>query len=224
VTAFDWPFNGSRLSSFRLNNFVQQPGRAMRSIFTVHAGEFIVGEHLERTYEGLNAWVPAKDTGVDLLVTNSTNSKGVSFQVKFSRDFLTTDIGPEFQAPMRICGWFTLSPTKIENSSAQFWVFVLIGSKTRSRDYVIIEPTELFNRLKAIHLNDYERGRFQVYLWVTEKGRCWETRGLARDDQLRIAAGKFESSARDLTKYLNNWKMIEKLQSKEKAPAGETGA
>jgi hypothetical protein len=54
----------------------------MRSIFTVHAGEFIAGEYLERTYEGLNVWVPAKDTGVDLLVTNSTNSKGISFQVK----------------------------------------------------------------------------------------------------------------------------------------------
>jgi hypothetical protein len=140
----------------------------MRSIFTVHAGEFIVGEHLERTYEGLNVWVPAKDTGVDLLVTNSTNSKGVSCQVKFSRDFPTTDMGPEFQTPMRVCGWFTLTPTKIANSSAQFWVFVLIGSKARSRDYVVIEPSDLFKRLKEIHPNDYGRGRFQVYLWVKE--------------------------------------------------------
>ena len=183
----------------------------MRSIFTVHAGEFIVGEHLERSYEGINIWVPAKDTGIDLLVTNSTNSKGVSFQVKFSRDFLTTDIGPEFQTPMRVCGWFTLTPTKIEKSSAQFWLFVLIGSKTRSRDYVLIEPSELLKRLKDVHPQDYARGKFQVYLWVTEKGRCWETRGLARDDQLRIAEGKFQNTERDLTKYLNNWKMIENL-------------
>src|SRR5690349_6671319 len=115
----------------------------MRSIFTVHAGEFIVGEYLERTFKNLNVWVPAKDTGVDLLVTNHTNSKGVSFQVKFSRDFLTTDIGPEFQTPMRVCGWFTLTPTKIENSPAQFWVFVLIGSKAQFRDYVIVDPAEL---------------------------------------------------------------------------------
>lgn len=132
----------------------------MRSIFTVHAGEFIVGEHLERTYNGLNVWVPAKDIGIDLLVTNANNSKGASFQVKFSRDFLTTAMGPEFQTPMRVCGWFTLSPTKLQNSPARFWVFVLIGSKARSRDYVIIEPTELFNRLKAIHPKDFERGRF----------------------------------------------------------------
>ena len=121
----------------------------MRSIFTVHAGEFIVGEHLERTYEGLNIWVPAKDTGVDLLVTNSTNSKGVSFQTKFSRDFLTTDIGPEFQTPTRVCGWFTLTPTKLERSSAQFCLFVLIGSKARSRDYVLLEPQRAIEAIKG---------------------------------------------------------------------------
>ena len=46
----------------------------MRPIFTIHAGEFIVGEHLERKFKGLNVWVPTKDTGVDLLVTNSKNS------------------------------------------------------------------------------------------------------------------------------------------------------
>lgn len=183
----------------------------MRSIFTVHAGEFIVGEHLERTYEGLNIWVPAKDTGIDLLVTNSTNSKGVSFQVKFSRDFLATDIGPEFQTPMRVCGWLKLHRSRIESSSAQFWVFVLIGSKARSRDYVVIEPGELLKRLKAAHPQDYARGIFQVYLWVTEKGQCWETRGLVRDDQLRIAEGKFQNTERNLTKYLSNWKMIEGL-------------
>jgi hypothetical protein len=39
----------------------------MRPIFTIHAGEFIVGEHLERKFKGLNIWVPTKDTGVDLL-------------------------------------------------------------------------------------------------------------------------------------------------------------
>jgi hypothetical protein len=184
----------------------------MRSIFTVHAGEFIVGEHLERTYEGLNVWVPAKDTGIDLLVTNSTNSKGVSFQVKFSRDYLTTDLDAEFQTPMRVCGWFKLNRSKMESSSAQFWVFVLIGSKARFRDYVIIEPAELLKRLKAVHPQDYARGIFQVYIWVTESRRCWETRDLTRGDQLKIAEGEFQNTDRDLTKYLNNWKMIEDLQ------------
>jgi hypothetical protein len=92
--------------------------------------------------------------------------------VKFFRDFLTTHLGPKFQKPMRVCGWFAPTRPKLKDSPAQFWIFVLIGSKTRSRDYVIIEPAELLKRLKTIHPNDYKRGRFQVYLWVTEKGRC----------------------------------------------------
>ena len=81
----------------------------MRPIFTIHAGEFIVGEHLERKFKGLKIWVPTKDTGVDLLVTNSKNTKAISFQVKFSRDYLTTHIDAEFQDPIRVCGWFTLN-------------------------------------------------------------------------------------------------------------------
>src|SRR5689334_22941841 len=100
---------------------------------------------------------------------------------------------------MRVCGWFALSPTKIEKSSADFWVFVLIGSKAHFRDYLIIEPTELLRRLKAIHPKDYARGKFQAYIWVTEKGRCWEARDLPKADQLKITEGKFENAERDLS-------------------------
>jgi hypothetical protein len=38
-----------------------------------------------------------------------------------------------------------------------------------------------------------------------------EVRGLPKPDLLKIAEDKFESAERDLTKYLNNWKMIEEL-------------
>jgi len=145
----------------------------MRSIFTVHAGEFILGEHLERTFKGLNIWVPAKDTGIDLLVTNSANDEALTFQVKFSRDYLTTDMEAEFQRPLRACGWFTLNPLKIENSSAQYWVFVLIGSKARTRDYVVIEPAEILQKLKLVHPDAYAQGKIQAYLWVTEGRHCW---------------------------------------------------
>jgi hypothetical protein len=80
----------------------------MRPIFTIHAGEFLVGEYLERTFKSVQIWVPAKGTGIDLLVTDSRNTKAVSFQVKFSRNFLTTYMDTLFQQPMRACGWFTL--------------------------------------------------------------------------------------------------------------------
>jgi hypothetical protein len=80
----------------------------MRPIFTIHAGEFLLGAHLEAAFKGINIWVPAKDTGVDLLITDRGNKKTVSFQVKFSRDFLTTHMEAMFQNPLRVCGWFSL--------------------------------------------------------------------------------------------------------------------
>jgi hypothetical protein len=60
----------------------------MRPLFTVHAGEFLVGQHIEASFKDKNVWVPTKDGGVDLLVTNLANTKTVTLQVKFSRDFL----------------------------------------------------------------------------------------------------------------------------------------
>jgi hypothetical protein len=41
----------------------------MRPIFTVHAGEFLVGQHLE-SFKNRNVWVPTKEHDVDLLVTD----------------------------------------------------------------------------------------------------------------------------------------------------------
>jgi hypothetical protein len=172
----------------------------MRPIFTIHAGEFLVGEYLERTFKNVQIWVPAKDTGIDLLVTNSRNTKAVSFQVKFSRDFLTTYMDTIFQQPMRACGWFTLNRVKIANSSADFWVFVLIGSKKRSHDFVVLRPGDLLKRLDIIH---GEQRTIQSYIWVTERERCWETRGLLREERLQIAQNSFRNPDRDFTTYLN---------------------
>jgi len=42
----------------------------MRPMFTIHAGEYLVGLHLQQRL-GLNVWIPAKDTGIDLLVTGA---------------------------------------------------------------------------------------------------------------------------------------------------------
>jgi hypothetical protein len=61
----------------------------VRPLFTVHAGEFLVGQHIESTFKDKKVWVPTKDSGVDLLlVTNAENTKAITLQVKFSRDFL----------------------------------------------------------------------------------------------------------------------------------------
>jgi len=61
----------------------------VKPLFTIHAGEFVVGDFLERKFRKVNVWVPSKDTGVDLVVTDKKNKKAISLQV-FSRDFLAT--------------------------------------------------------------------------------------------------------------------------------------
>ena len=64
----------------------------MQPIFTIHAGEYLVGSYIEDKFKKYRVWVPSKDIGIDLLVTNSKNSKAVSLQVKFSKDYTVTHI------------------------------------------------------------------------------------------------------------------------------------
>jgi hypothetical protein len=112
---------------------------------------------------------------------------------------------------MRVCGWFTLNPDKIEHSSAHFWILVLIGAKKQSRDYVIIKPADLLKLLKRIPIHRKEGGKFQAYIWVTEKNLCWDTRGLGKSELLEIAKGTVVNAERDFSAYLNNWEMVQEL-------------
>jgi hypothetical protein len=89
-------------------------------------------------------------------------------------------------------------------------VFVLIGFATRSTDFVIVKPLDLLKRFDAIH---GKTERIDTYLWVTENGCCWETRGLAKPDQLLIAQGQFKNTERDFTAFLNNWQPIKALDA-----------
>lgn len=183
----------------------------MKPLFTIHAGEFVVGDFIGRNFREVNVWVPTKDTGIDLLVTNNKNTKAVSLQVKFSRDFLATHMDAIFQKPLRACGWWSLNRQKIVNSIANYWIFVLVGFERRSTDCVIIKPSELLHRLDLIH---GKPKTIQSYLWVTEKNHCWETRGLKRQEQIAVAQGQFSDSKRDLSKYLNDWSPIKSLNKK----------
>ena len=180
----------------------------MKPLFTIHAGELVAGDYIERKFRRVNVWVPAKDTGVDLLVSDAQNKKLVSLQVKFSRDFLATHMAAVFQKPLRACGWWSLNLRKIAASPADYWVFVVVGFARRSTDFVIIKPAELLERLRAIHGS---AKTVQSYLWVTEKSRCWETRGLRRHEQVSVAHGQFRNDDRDFTAYLNNWEPLKQL-------------
>ncbi len=42
----------------------------MKPIFTIHAGEFLVGSYIEQNFKNWNLWVPSGDTGIDILVSH----------------------------------------------------------------------------------------------------------------------------------------------------------
>ena len=182
----------------------------MKPIFTIHAGEFLVDYEIERNFRHVNVWIPAKDTGIDLLVSNNDNTKTVSLQVKFSRDYLVTHMkDAAFQKELRACGWWTPTRQQIDKSQAEYWVFVLVGFANRSHDFIIIKRGELLKRLDAIHGKPTKK--FHIYFWVTKHKNCYETRNLNSSDRKRIAENKFNNDSRDFTTYLNNWAPVKAL-------------
>lgn len=180
----------------------------MQPLFTLHAGEYLVGAHLESRFKKANVWVPVRDTGIDLLVSDPRNRRTVSLQVKYSKDFLVTHMAPEFRDRLRACGWWSINGEKLAKSPADYWVFVLQGFASRSTDFVVIPRRDLVRRFAALH---GARKIVQSYIWVTGGNRCWETRGLARTDQMRVAEDTFTHRDRDLTRWLNNWSVIDRL-------------
>jgi len=181
----------------------------MKPMFTVHVGEYLVGEHIERAYPRWKVWIPSRDTGVDLLVTDSTHRKAVSLQVKFSKDFNPSHASPILQSRLLAAGWWTHDLKKIHDSTADFWVFVLPSFVERRTSLIILPPVELLRRLKAIH--DGGKARVHSYLRVTKTGKCWETRGLTNADQELVALDRYSSPNRDFTKFLNAWKQVEMM-------------
>lgn len=174
----------------------------MRPIFTIHAGEYLAASEIERALPNSRVWIPSKDNGIDLLVTDNSCKKLFSVQVKFSKDHLAS--GKELNATNEIKsgGWWKLSKKKILESPADIWVFVLCEFAARKYDYVVISPKELARRYELI-ASDTET--IQSYFWVTHSGRCWETRGLGRADLQAVCNGTFSSETRDFTTFLNNW-------------------
>ena len=181
----------------------------MRPLFTIHGGEYLVGSHIERNYKHVNVWIPSRDTGVDLLVSDSRSKRAISLQVKFSKDYLVTDMGAEFQKNLRACGWWTINRKKLRSSPANLWILVLLGFERHSTDFIIIPPKRLLQFLKGIH--GPKDDPIQSYIWVTEDDECWETRGLGRKEQLQIANGSYDNPRRSLGQWHNVWTPIEKL-------------
>lgn len=175
----------------------------MKPMFTIHVGEYLVGDYLERNFPRWNVWLPSKDTGIDLLVSDARNRKTVSLQVKFSKDFNPTDRSVLLQSRLLSAGWWKYDSEKIRGSRADFWVFVLPSFVEKEISFIVVPPVELLRRLRAIH--GTRSRHFHLYLRVTKTKRCWEARGLANADQELIALDRYANRDRDFTPYLNAW-------------------
>jgi len=145
--------------------------------------------------------VPSKDSASIFSLPYKSNKKTASIQVKFSKDFLVTHGRPQYQKVLRSCGWWSLNPKKMEETTADFWVFVLHTFNEKNQHYVIIPKTDLLTFYAGIH--DLKANKVQSYIWVTKDNRCWETRNLSQRDQDLIAQGEYVNADRDLTAYLN---------------------
>jgi hypothetical protein len=193
----------------------------MKSLFTIHAGEYLTGAYIEEKLSNkehsYNVWVPGRDTGVDLLVTNSDNTKMCSLQVKYTKDYYLTlgNADAKFRSNLTTCGWWTLDSNKIAASKADFWVLMLLPFDNKNPQFIIITPQELLKRLTEIHGNSSKQN---TYLWITNDKngpRCIETRGLKKAEKEAVFTDgeSPEKSTRDFTEFLNNWKTIqEKLK------------
>lgn len=168
----------------------------MRPMFTIHAGEYLVGLHVQQQL-GLNVWIPAKDTGIDLLVTDRENRRTVSLQAKYGKDFLPGKPAV-MRDSLRCLSWFALNRDKVNASPAEFWVFVLHGFKSKAPDFVVIPTAELRQRMTKLR----KHGTLQIYLCSTGSNCCWETRGLG-DDMFQMEEGVRKNPLRDFTQYLN---------------------
>ena len=177
----------------------------MQQRFTIHAGEYLIGSYIEENFKNYNVWVPSKDTGIDLLVTNSKNNKAVSLQVKYSKDYVITHMKPEYQNKFRAWGWWTLNRDRIKKSKADLWVFVMQSFVEKTIECVVLSPPTLLKTLKRIHGN---KKLFQTYMWVGCNNKCWETRGLNKSEKILIANNRFKCADRNLTSFLDNWKLM----------------
>jgi hypothetical protein len=182
----------------------------MKPIFSIHAGEYLVGTHIEEAYKGsFNVWLPSKDSGIDLLVTNERNNKAVSLQVKFSKDFLGglgNSLSEAVATRVKSGGWWTFARDKIKSSRADLWVLVLYRFTKRDYDFVVLKPEELLKRYEQL---GRIRNRIQSYVWVTVHKKCWETRGLNKQHQIAIANDEYSDPVRDFSPYLNDWSRVE---------------
>ena len=175
----------------------------MKSLFSIHEGEFLVGDHITRKRRAYDVWVPAKDSGVDLLVTRKDRrGRPVALQAKFSRSFkIDVSLGEEAR------GWFTLKPAKIRASTADIWVFVVVTWKHKEH-YLLIPTAELQKLLPRSH-----GGIWHLYLTIMkgkdDRYKFYQTLGLRKAEKRALAENPPKDKKRDLSRWMDRWDLLD---------------
>ena len=184
----------------------------MTPIHTLHAGEYLVGTHLERTFRGCRVWLPSKDSGIDFLVTDNECLRTVSLQVKFSRGFeWDKSAFPE----IIISSFFTVQRRKLEASPAQYWVFVLNPFNSKHPRFLVIRTKELLEKLiqKDAAGLDAQRLYFSLVGGSESACKCWDLRCSVAEKKEALRSRTI-APYRDYSRFLDNWsKMRQELLS-----------
>jgi hypothetical protein len=188
----------------------------MKPLFTIHAGEYVVGEFIERNFPSLNIWIPSKDTGIDLLVTSAENSKSVSLQVKLSKDYKKSVAKSKFDEELSAAGWFTLKHDKIAKSEADLWVFVLVCHERKAKThYILISPHDLLRHLESVcHLKSAceKSDSYHFYPSILKDGRVLNSRGMSATEKRALFKENLELGDRDLRCLDDNWKSLKAME------------
>jgi len=176
----------------------------MTPIFTVHAGEYLVGTHLERTFRGCRVWVPSKDSGIDLLLTSASCSRTVSLQVKYSRDYVDTSPADSALRKITRSSFLSVQRRKLEASPARYWVIVLHSFTSKSPRFLIITPRELLRRIETHH---GRQDTYRLYFCVVGEDECWDLRCPVAEKRAALASGTIAPS-RDFSGFLDDWSKI----------------
>ncbi len=176
----------------------------MKPIFTIHEGEFLVGDHISRALgRRFSVWVPASDQGIDLLVT-PTRGRGrpVGIQVKASRGY---GIPKEFGGRVLATSWFSLKPKGIRKSHADLWALVIV-TPGGDRHFVVIPRKELKRRIP--------RGAgkmWNLYLWVCQGGACYQLRGVGKADRFWSVNRGSTRKNDDYSEWLERWDLLDEF-------------
>lgn len=137
----------------------------MKPLFTLLAGEYLVGRLIEARFRHTNHWVPAKRTGVDLLVSDRRNPKPANGRCYESRglgkrDRLAIAAG---ESPMPRERDLTRSPGGWPQLRER--IALRVPAILRARRYRLILLSNERGEPPHIHVEQAER---HVKIWVKQ--------------------------------------------------------